>query len=59
MVGHYWLRAPALAPTPELRREIEQTVAAVKAFAAGVHDGTIRPARAARFTRLLCVGIGG
>ena len=23
MVGHYWLRNPALAPTPEIRAEIE------------------------------------
>ena len=26
MVGHYWLRDPALAPTPELRTEIEETI---------------------------------
>ena len=25
MVGHYWLRNPALAPTPELRANIEET----------------------------------
>ena len=25
MVGHYWLRNPALAPTPELRAEIQGT----------------------------------
>ncbi len=24
MVGHYWLRNPALAPTPEIRKEIEE-----------------------------------
>src|SRR5512132_4436328 len=39
MVGHYWLRNPALAPTPEIRSEIEQAVASVKAFAAKVHSG--------------------
>jgi glucose-6-phosphate isomerase len=59
MVGHYWLRAPALAPTPELRREIEETGRALKAFAAEVHAGRVRPERAASFRRLLCVGIGG
>src|SRR5580765_1856285 len=37
MVGHYWLRNPALAPTPEIRAEIKDTIAAVKAFAAQVH----------------------
>ena len=44
MVGHYWLRAPELAPTPEIAAEIRKTVADVKAFAAGVHSGEIRPA---------------
>ena len=24
MVGHYWLRAPELTPTPEIRRDIEE-----------------------------------
>jgi glucose-6-phosphate isomerase len=33
MVGHYWLRSPALAPTPELRTEIEQTINRIKKFA--------------------------
>jgi glucose-6-phosphate isomerase len=59
MVGHYWLRDPARAPTPEIRREIEDTVRAVKAFAADVHAGKIRPPGAPRFTQLLCIGIGG
>src|SRR5262245_33903921 len=49
MVGHYWLRAPQLAPSPEVQKEITQTLAAVKAFAAGVHDGRIKPPSAARF----------
>src|SRR3954464_3907313 len=34
MVGHYWLRNPALAPSAEIKREIESTVALVKEFAA-------------------------
>ena len=59
MVGHYWLRAPALAPTPALRAEIEETVAAVKAFAAEVHAGRVRPPGGGTFRRLLCIGIGG
>src|SRR6202789_1275676 len=45
MVGHYWLRNPTLAPTLTIRKEIEDTVAAIKTFAAQVHDGTIRGAR--------------
>src|SRR5436305_6973882 len=38
MVGHYWLRNPALAPTAAIRREIEQTIEAIKAFAGDVHS---------------------
>ncbi len=37
MVGHYWLRNPALAPSPEIRSEIEQTLASIKGFAAQIH----------------------
>jgi glucose-6-phosphate isomerase len=59
MVGHYWLRAPDLAPTPEIVAEIRKTVADVKAFAAGVHGGQIRPPKANRYTGALCIGIGG
>jgi glucose-6-phosphate isomerase len=59
MVGHYWLRAPNLAPTPEIATEIRKTVADVKSFAASVHDGAIQPPTAARFTGVLSVGIGG
>src|SRR5258707_15210584 len=51
MVGHYWLRAPDLAPSPAIATEIRKTVADVKAFPAGVHGGTIRPPTAARFTQ--------
>src|SRR6266702_10964 len=59
MVGHYWLRDPARAPTPELRREIEDTTRAVQAFAADVHAGRLKPPRAGRLGQLLCIGIGG
>lgn len=58
MVGHYWLRAPELAPSDALRTEITRTLDAIKTFAAKVHEGVIRgPAGA--FTHLLVVGIGG
>src|SRR5262249_26077613 len=36
MVGHYWLRNPKLAPTPEIRSEIENTLESIRTFAAGV-----------------------
>ena len=59
MVGHYWLRAPDLAPSPEIATEIRKMVVDVETFAAGVHGGTIRPPTAAQFTRVLSIGIGG
>ena len=59
MVGHYWLRAPGLAPSPEIAQAIETTLARVEAFAADVHRGAVRPPGGARFTDLLSIGIGG
>ena len=39
MVGHFWLRAPGLAPTPAIEDAIAGAIAAVEAFAQGVHAG--------------------
>jgi glucose-6-phosphate isomerase len=58
MVGHYWLRNPSLAPTLELRQEIENTLARIKTFTAQVHEGAIAGARGP-FKNLLIIGIGG
>jgi glucose-6-phosphate isomerase len=58
MVGHYWLRNPALAPSPAIRTAIEDTVAAVKAFAAEVHGGKAAGAKGP-FKNVLVIGIGG
>ena len=59
MVGHYWLRAPELAPRPEITSAIRDTIAAIEGFAADVHAGRVRPEKAERFRRVLVVGIGG
>jgi len=59
MVGHYWLRAPERAPTPEIAAEIRKTIADIKKFAADVHAAVVRPPTAARFNHVLSVGIGG
>src|SRR5213596_1683973 len=59
MVGHYWLRNPALAPTPEIRTEIEETMKRVKTFAADVHAGKITAENGKRFRHVLLIGIGG
>jgi glucose-6-phosphate isomerase len=58
MVGHYWLRNPSLAPTPEIRQAIETTVAGIKAFTGKVHRGEIKATKGS-FTHLLLIGIGG
>ncbi|PYK71386.1 MAG: glucose-6-phosphate isomerase [Verrucomicrobia bacterium] len=58
MVGHYWLRNPALAPSASLRWDIEETNARIKKFAADVHAGDIAPSKG-KFRHLLLIGIGG
>src|SRR6266849_6785283 len=59
MVGHYWLRNPALAPTPEIRAEIEETIQHIKRFAEDVHSGKITAENGQRFEHVLHIGIGG
>src|SRR6266496_5503785 len=59
MVGHYWLRNPALAPNAEIRAEIEETITHIKGFAADVHAGKIAAEDGKRFEHILHIGIGG
>src|SRR3954466_8866307 len=58
MVGHYWLRAPHLPPSPEITKEIFDALAAVIMFAAKVHAGEIGGPKG-KFKSLLVIGIGG
>jgi glucose-6-phosphate isomerase len=58
MVGHYWLRAPQLAPTKEIADAITSTLAAIQEFAGKVHRGEVA-APVGRFRELLVIGIGG
>ncbi len=58
MVGHYWLRAPGLAPSPEIAAKIEATQAEIAQFAEDVHQGRVEGS-ASRFQFVLIVGIGG
>lgn len=58
MVGHYWLRNPALAPSAALRWDIEETNGRIKKFAADIHAGKITPEQG-KFRHLLLIGIGG
>jgi glucose-6-phosphate isomerase len=59
MVGHYWLRAPELAPTPELKADVVNTIALIETFVRDVHTGKIHPPLAPKFTDILSIGIGG
>ena len=52
MVGHYWLRDPALAPTDSIREVIESTLTKIDQFVENLRSG-------GRFTDQLLVGIGG
>ncbi len=59
MVGHYWLRAPDLAPAPAIRASIKETIGSIKRFADEVHNGLIKPEQADGYYVLLVIGIGG
>lgn len=59
MVGHYWLRNPALSPTTEIRQEIEQSISAIRTFARAIHDGSQRAPSGKVFSEVLVIGIGG
>lgn len=57
-VGHYWLRAPALAPTPGVGAAIAAAVEDIRRFAIRVHDGLLLGADGP-FEHVIHVGIGG
>lgn len=59
MVGHYWLRDPDLAPTPDIQRDIRESVDRVERFAEQVHRGDIRAVNGEKFTDIVAIGIGG
>jgi glucose-6-phosphate isomerase len=58
MVGHYWLRAPDLAPSAAIRMAVESSLASIHAFARDVRAGKVRGA-SGPFRRAILVGIGG
>lgn len=59
MVGHYWLRNSSLAPTAELKAQIDEPIAAIKDFAARVLSGELKAPNGNKYTDLLVIGIGG
>ena len=58
MVGHYWLRAPELAPSAELTADIKAAVKQIQDITASVHSGDISGSQGA-FENILIIGIGG
>ena len=58
-VGHYWLRAPELAPEPAITAEIHDSWMRIDSFAAGVRDGVVTAHDGQPFRDVLLIGIGG
>ncbi len=58
MVGHYWLRAPELAPESLITGEIIDCLRKIKQIASDVHSGSLKGSGGA-FKNLLIIGIGG
>jgi glucose-6-phosphate isomerase len=58
MVGHYWLRAPQMAPSPHLRHAIESCLEQILSLAAAIHRGDVQ-SPAGPYTDFLVIGIGG
>jgi glucose-6-phosphate isomerase len=58
-VGHYWLRAPGLAPDPAYTAAIEQSWREIEELAASVHRGQLCAEDGAPFRDLILIGIGG
>lgn len=58
-VGHFWLRAPGLAPSEELEQTIRGSIDDLAAFVEAVHCGRIAPPEGGAFGKVVLCGIGG
>ena len=58
MVGHYWLRNSALAPTEKIQNQINSTLVNIEQFAEGIHQKKIKPQKSAQFRNVLSLGMG-
>ena len=59
MVGHYWLRNPALAPTEKIQNQINSTLEKIQQFAADIQQKKIQPQKSTQFRNVLSLGMGG
>ena len=58
-VGHYWLRAPQLAPSESVRDHIATEIDQIEQFGRDVVSGVIKAPGGQPFTDVLWIGIGG
>ena len=59
MVGHYWLRNPALSPSNDIQQEIETAIEQILKFSSKIHTGAIAAQSGSHFKNVLIIGIGG
>lgn len=59
MVGHYWLRAPYLAPRDDIAKAVRAVNDTIAAFCADIHSGHLCGEGGRSFCNLLLIGIGG
>ncbi len=58
-VGHFWLRAPGLAPSEELEQTIRGSIDDIAEFVQAVHSGRVLPPEGGTFRKVVLCGIGG
>ena len=58
-VGHYWLRDPQLAPTPQLQDAIRGEIDRLETFGTQVLNGQLTAPGGRPFSDVLWIGIGG
>jgi glucose-6-phosphate isomerase len=58
-VGHYWLRAPELAPDSAAGQHIRAEIDRIEAFGRAVLAGELGPTPGSGFSDVLWIGIGG
>ena len=58
-VGHYWLRAPHLAPNDKISEEINRQIKLIDEFGNNIIKGIIKAPNDKIFTDVLWIGIGG
>ena len=58
-VGHYWLRNPQVAPSPEISDSIAKEIKDISKFGASVLNGEITNGDGKKYTDVFWIGIGG